>query len=571
MNTGAFGENFPYSNFHDLNMDWIIKIAKDFLDQYTHIQETIENGEASLTETTNNGIAELTQKYDDIVVLLNQWYQTHSEDIENELASAIASFYSAADDKMARLLQEIPTEYGDLSNDVRALRASIPNATNLDIYPHWLDNRSVLSDGSTAYSNRRIATDDYVDCSTSTIINYTIEEGYRLYLAFYDVNHTYLNLNTGWLTGSGTYNLQLDMKYWRAQLARVTESAENPVTVATDAYRATINQNYALIRKSLFDHGGLGINDDLNNIYTIGMYRIDSLARENQPANCPNDFDGGTLMVIPAFRNLSNVIDQSMLQQILFNGTVGQIYIRYCSATLEWRAWKNMSDIINPQMAGSKTRWLAVGDSITAGVYSYIEDGESHTSTTRSWCARLAESCHYDMTLMASRGMGYTDAITGIDPEGGDTRISLSTLLTRIEAMTDDFNLVTIAFGINDYNTPSVATLDTIEAGVINAISRIGAKFPNARVVVITPFNCCRRGDTSTNYAFNYPLSGRSLKDVADRIKSVCDSQGVECFYATQGCLFTNYNITTLQPDTVHPSLDGQILIGKSLAHILRF
>ena len=27
MNGGAFGENFPYSNFHDLNMDWIIKIA----------------------------------------------------------------------------------------------------------------------------------------------------------------------------------------------------------------------------------------------------------------------------------------------------------------------------------------------------------------------------------------------------------------------------------------------------------------------------------------------------------------------------------------------------------------
>ena len=44
MNTGAFGEGFPYSNFHDLNMDWIIKIAKDFLDQYTHIQQVIDQG-----------------------------------------------------------------------------------------------------------------------------------------------------------------------------------------------------------------------------------------------------------------------------------------------------------------------------------------------------------------------------------------------------------------------------------------------------------------------------------------------------------------------------------------------
>ena len=56
MNTGAFGEGFPYTNFHDLNMDWIIKIAKDFLDQYTHIQETITNGENSLTTLTTEGL-----------------------------------------------------------------------------------------------------------------------------------------------------------------------------------------------------------------------------------------------------------------------------------------------------------------------------------------------------------------------------------------------------------------------------------------------------------------------------------------------------------------------------------
>ena len=53
MNTGAFGEGFPYSNFHDLNMDWIIKIAKDFLDQYTHIQQTIEEGLAGLDNKYN--------------------------------------------------------------------------------------------------------------------------------------------------------------------------------------------------------------------------------------------------------------------------------------------------------------------------------------------------------------------------------------------------------------------------------------------------------------------------------------------------------------------------------------
>ena len=28
MNNGAFGEHFPYTNFHDLNLDWIIEVIK---------------------------------------------------------------------------------------------------------------------------------------------------------------------------------------------------------------------------------------------------------------------------------------------------------------------------------------------------------------------------------------------------------------------------------------------------------------------------------------------------------------------------------------------------------------
>ena len=50
MNSGAFGENFPYSNFHDMNTDWLVKIAKDFLDQYSNIQETITTGLTELNE-----------------------------------------------------------------------------------------------------------------------------------------------------------------------------------------------------------------------------------------------------------------------------------------------------------------------------------------------------------------------------------------------------------------------------------------------------------------------------------------------------------------------------------------
>ena len=98
-------ENFPYTNFHELNLDWIIKIAKDFLDQYTHIQEIITSGETSLNEIISNGeeslsttidtgIESLEEKATQLEGLLNQWYQAHSEDIAQELATALADIRS---------------------------------------------------------------------------------------------------------------------------------------------------------------------------------------------------------------------------------------------------------------------------------------------------------------------------------------------------------------------------------------------------------------------------------------------------------------------------------------------
>lgn len=140
MNNGAFGENFPYSNFHDLNMDWIIKIAKDFLDQYTHIQQIIEDGEQSLTNLTESGLEQLQEKADNLEELLqnwydshsedianqlaealadlNEWYNTHSEDIANELETAITNFNSRAEQIVQAVIEDIPADYTVLASRV---------------------------------------------------------------------------------------------------------------------------------------------------------------------------------------------------------------------------------------------------------------------------------------------------------------------------------------------------------------------------------------------------------------------------------------------------------------------
>lgn len=240
--------------------------------------------------------------------------------------------------------------------------------------------------------------------------------------------------------------------------------------------------------------------------------------------------------------------------------------------TAEVRYAINSTDI-----AYEKTKWLAMGDSITFGVYSYVSgDSSEKGETVNRWVSLLAKSMGYQQKVMASRGMGYSAQVTGQDPDNpGGSRISLDSLLTRVEALTDDFNMITLAYGINDYATSS-ATIQTVLAGFDDAVQRLMAKWPEARLVVITPFNSCRQGDASTNYAYNSPLTDgstvlaeRTLKDIADAIKERCASYGIECIYATNGFLLNNYNIHTLLPDDTHPSLTGHKLIAKNMAHYL--
>ena len=157
MNTGAFGEGFPYTNFHDLNMDWIIKIAKDFLDQYTHIQQIIEEGEESIstliaegeesisTRTTEGEesirtltaeeMQALTAKKNELESLLEQWYTTHSNDIALQLATAISTFNSSAEEKARVTIASIPDDYSSLS--AKALKAHGYGFTTSTAYTHF--------------------------------------------------------------------------------------------------------------------------------------------------------------------------------------------------------------------------------------------------------------------------------------------------------------------------------------------------------------------------------------------------------------------------------------------------
>ena len=249
-------ENFPYTNFHELNLDWIAKIAKDFLEQYTHIQELIANGEQSLQDLTASGLEDLQEKADALEQLLQEWYNTHSEDIARELARAIVNFNNAADAKAEQTIASIPAEYTELSNAVAKLTKQnvLFNASIT-----WRNGYYIGSAGNYVQYAPFNATEKIPLYDDSGLIRINIFGNVKLnnasYICFYDKNGRFISGVTTEQTG-GEFEFSLNTADYPAAyyVAFSNLAAYEPFFIKA-AEKAVIGQIYNLLpnKKNLFD------------------------------------------------------------------------------------------------------------------------------------------------------------------------------------------------------------------------------------------------------------------------------------------------------------------------------
>lgn len=105
-----FGERFPYTNMHDLNLDWIVEQIKAFLNKYEAIETLISDGEDALTA-----------KKTELEGLLQDWYDTHRANIVLQLANALSDFNTEVSTRVSSAIASIPADYTNLSADVQNL------------------------------------------------------------------------------------------------------------------------------------------------------------------------------------------------------------------------------------------------------------------------------------------------------------------------------------------------------------------------------------------------------------------------------------------------------------------
>lgn len=400
MNNGAFGENFPYSNFHDLNMDWIIKIAKDFLDQYTHIQEIIETGETSLTTLTAEGLEQIQTKADELEALLQQWYDTHSEDIANELADALATinstlqtqlnttinaFTNYATEKQAQVIASIPADYTELNNQVDNIDEILAHIiANLNSYIR-LGNMNlgyyVRYDTGAYGNNPEYSASDYIPIEGNT--PYTITCNGPMQIALYNGTTTdyyltgYVNNNTPSYTyittpATATY-MRICCKTSDIDSLNMIKGTYQALHLKNNVLQNVMTSPY----NNLVDSGNYSTSlSDLNAIHSNSIYRLNFA---NQATNIPLNTPFGSMWMtnkVVTFVCLANYdIQNRYVGDIQYFITYDGIFYRmYASAWEEWKCLRynlyvNKADHVSPFTALTPAIiWANQYDNITVYV-----------------------------------------------------------------------------------------------------------------------------------------------------------------------------------------------------------
>ena len=312
-------QNFPYTDMHQLNLDWIIKIAKDFLDQYTHIQQLIADGETSLQQLTETGLEELQNKKDELEALLNEWYNTHSADIASQLASAlqdlntwynthehyldnilsdnIAAFNQAATQKGNETIASIPDDYTFLSNKVSSAMVGENNILNIlsniktPIPFIWEDGHIDTTTGEDIIRTPNQRTKGFTQIFGKTISVKSTNNNVVCYLYEYDKNFAFLECHTTTTTAISPQN-------------------SNAAFVRVSTYSSTITQDLGT-----YITGEWINNNDLNK--TIINKILQAVDIVNETISGTNGYS--TNVYMPIFSGRSYSIINNTSSSVVFN------------------------------------------------------------------------------------------------------------------------------------------------------------------------------------------------------------------------------------------------------------
>ena len=267
-------------------------------------------------------------------------------------------------------------------------------------------------------------------------------------------------------------------------------------------------------------------------------------------ASCNNDSGYSTTITVSS-ANVSSKTFNLTVTHINTGGSTGGNY--------EEKDSSGLVIVQNPvTQKANPTYWCALGDSITAGTgaggssYAYCNVAANTIGNCVINNYGIAGSCINDGYNLALTEPGYEDAFCN-----------------RYVEMADGADLVTILGSVNDHRADSkIGTIDSTDTetfyGALNVlITGLKSKYPNARIVFITPFKTADWQGTN--------MYGFTMTDFRNAIVGACNKHQIEVldlFPVRQLSWLVGLTSTPslfYQYDYYHPTPDGHKAIANYL------
>ena len=266
-------EIFPYTNYHAMNQDWILKVVKDFRDQYTNIQQLIQS-------TTNEGLDELEAKKNQMEARLQQWYNTHSTDIANQLAASLVDIQEYA----AGVIASIPADYSAMTYKVQ----DEINFNSFDLIATESGTYNDQDGNTKTANNARRRNRSPIPVEPLAFVN--IPSGFEMYVYCLDGYYTKFNV-VNWTSGQlNCKNLPTGTKYINFTIRKINNpsddiSTENLICTLIKIGKSVlarwnVNENGIIIDGNaiVINENGFSIEYD-NTEYTIAPVDAATITR----------------------------------------------------------------------------------------------------------------------------------------------------------------------------------------------------------------------------------------------------------------------------------------------------
>lgn len=111
MSHRPFDENFPYTNFHDLNLDWIIKTLKEQIESITKNSNSIDELNAKISE-----IEQWIDQFDDDLLR-----RTVKQLVNSYLESSLAEMIFVEINNEGYIVYYIPESWNEITFNTTGL------------------------------------------------------------------------------------------------------------------------------------------------------------------------------------------------------------------------------------------------------------------------------------------------------------------------------------------------------------------------------------------------------------------------------------------------------------------